>query len=152
EDGTIEKDVLTAGELVMETGSDFEQTRDTAAQEHPPLRRLRDPAEDLQQGALAGAVAADDTEHFAPLDLETHIVERPEYLYLVPLYDLSPAQHVEGLTPKILHSARNDLAKRHIPTAPSGHMSEEIAFGQIFDGNDGVGHGMMINSGSSERA
>ena len=38
--------------------------------------------EDLQQRALAGAVAADDADHLAALDLEADVLERPERLRL----------------------------------------------------------------------
>ena len=40
--------------------------------------RLRDPAEDLEQRALAGAVAPDDADHLAGLDVERHVAEGPE--------------------------------------------------------------------------
>ena len=40
--------------------------------------RLGDPREHLQQRPLAGAVAADDADHFARGHLERHVVQRPQ--------------------------------------------------------------------------
>ena len=95
----------------MKTGADLEQARDAAAQHDAALRRLGDAAEDLEQRALAGTVAADDADDLAPLDLEAHILERPEFLDLVALNDLAPAQHVGGLARKILYAMRDDVAQ-----------------------------------------
>ena len=72
----------------MKAGTDLEQARDASAQRHAPFRRLGDAAQDLEKRALAGAVAADDAEDFAPLDLEAHILQRPEFLDFVALDDL----------------------------------------------------------------
>ena len=44
----------------------------------PAGRRLGDAGEDLQQRALPRAVAADDADHLATLDLEGDILQRPE--------------------------------------------------------------------------
>ena len=44
----------------------------------PSGRRLGDARQDLEQRALAGAVAADDADDLALLDLERHVLQRPE--------------------------------------------------------------------------
>ena len=68
EDRAVQEDVLAAGQLGVEAGADLEQRPDAAAQ-HRPARSVGggDPREDLQQRALAGAVAADDADHLALL-------------------------------------------------------------------------------------
>ena len=43
-----------------------------------PRGRLGDAAQDLEQRALAGAVAADDADDLALLHLEAHILQRPD--------------------------------------------------------------------------
>src|SRR3982074_904517 len=53
-------------------------SRSEATRPRVRARRLRAAGEDLEQRRLAGAVAADDADHFAPPDLERHVVERPE--------------------------------------------------------------------------
>ena len=67
EDRAVEIDVLAAGQFGMKAGADFQQARDAAAQGDAPGGRLGDAAEDLEQRALAGAVAADDAEDLALL-------------------------------------------------------------------------------------
>ena len=65
EDRAVEVDVLAAGELGVKAGADLEQRADTARETARPSvgSVIRD--EDLQQRALAGAVAADDADHLA---------------------------------------------------------------------------------------
>ena len=65
QDRAVEVDVLAAGQLRVEAGADLQQRRDPPAQHGPPVGRLGDPAEDLQQRALARAVAADQPDHLA---------------------------------------------------------------------------------------
>ncbi len=62
EDGAVEIDIFTAGQLGMKSGAHFEQTRHASVQGDPALRGLGDTAEYFQQGALAGPVAADDAD------------------------------------------------------------------------------------------
>src|SRR5438094_7302021 len=78
EDRAIEIDVLAAGQLGVEAGADFEQTADAAGDLDLALGRLGDTREDLEQRALAGAVAADDTDHFAAVHVEAHVLQGPE--------------------------------------------------------------------------
>ena len=63
EDGAVEVDVLAAGQLGVKAGADFEQARRRGrGSSTRPSRRLGDARQDLQQRALAGAVAADDAD------------------------------------------------------------------------------------------
>jgi hypothetical protein len=78
EDRAAQEDVLAAGELAVEPGADLEQRADAPAHLGEPLRGPRDAREDLQQRALARAVAADHAEHFARRDLERHVAQGPE--------------------------------------------------------------------------
>ena len=82
EDRAVQVDVLAPGELRMEAGADLEQAPDAPADLDAPARRRGDAREHLQQRRLAGAVAADDPEHLALLDLERHVAERPDLLRL----------------------------------------------------------------------
>src|SRR6266545_1750625 len=47
-----------------------------AVDEEPPRIRLLEPAEDLHQRRLAGAVVADEAEHFALSQVNRHVAER----------------------------------------------------------------------------
>ena len=61
----------------MKAGPDLEQAGDAAAQHDAALGRLGDAAQDLEQRALAGAIAADDADDLALLDLEADVLAAP---------------------------------------------------------------------------
>src|SRR5262249_1484963 len=104
--------------------------------------RLRDAAQDLEKRALSGAIAANDTNNLSLLDLEAHILERPELLYLVALNDLAPAEHVERLPRKVAGLAPYDVAQRRLVPPPfASSVAEQVALRQIFNGYDGIRHG-----------
>ena len=62
----------------MKARADFEQAADAATQINLAFGRRDDSAEHLQQRGLAGAVAADDADHFARADVEGDILEGPK--------------------------------------------------------------------------
>src|SRR6476660_671928 len=64
-DGDVEEDVLAAAQIGVKTGADFQERSDAAVDVRPPAGRLRDAGENLQQGALPGAVPADQPDHFS---------------------------------------------------------------------------------------
>ena len=99
-----------------------------------PAGRLGDAAQDLEQRALAGAVAADDAEHLALLDLEADILQRPELLDLVALDDLPAAHDVDGLARDIARLAAKHVAQRRVVVALAalGPMAEEVASSRDF--------------------
>ena len=78
EDGAIQVDVLPPGQLGMEAGADFQQRPDPPVDLGFAAGRLGDPGEDLQQRALAGAVAADDAENLALAHFKTDVPQRPD--------------------------------------------------------------------------
>ena len=77
-----------------------------------------DAAQDLQQRAFAGTVTANDAENFALLDLEAHILERPEFLDLIPLHHLAPTNDIGRLARKVADFASDDVAQRRVLVAP----------------------------------
>lgn len=62
----------------MEAGAEFEQAADAAFDFDLTGRGGGDAREDLEQGALAVAVAPDDSEDLALADLEADIAQRPK--------------------------------------------------------------------------
>jgi hypothetical protein len=78
ENRAVHVDVFAAGELGVKAGADLEQRADPAPELNPPFGRGDDAGEDLEQGALAGAVPAHDARHLAHADLEGHVAQRPE--------------------------------------------------------------------------
>src|SRR6266404_4340187 len=80
EDAAVEVDVFAAGEFGVEAGADLQKAADAAVDFDPAVSGLGDAAEDFQQRALAGAVSADDADHFAGLHFEGDIFQGPEIL------------------------------------------------------------------------
>src|SRR4029077_11408583 len=76
---SVEDDVLACGQLDVE--ADPELDEGSEAPGHPDRPRIGsvDTRQQLQQRALAGAVAADDAEELAPLDLEGDSVECAQF-------------------------------------------------------------------------
>src|SRR5205807_1969610 len=77
-DGAVEVDVLPASELGMEAGANFQQRADAAVDNGTSRAGLGDAREHFEQGALAGAVAANDAHGLAVLDLERDVLEGPD--------------------------------------------------------------------------
>ena len=78
EDLAVEEDVFAAGEFGVEAGAEFEQGGDASAGDDAAAGGLEDAADDLQQGAFAAAVGADEAEGLALFDGEADVAERPE--------------------------------------------------------------------------
>lgn len=76
----VKKDVFMAGPFGMKAGSNLKQTGNPAPHDLATGRWLGNAAEYLEQRALAGAVAPDCSQHFAALDFEGNILERPELI------------------------------------------------------------------------
>ena len=100
EDGAVEIDVLASGELGMKASADLEQAGDAALDGDAPLARLGDARQDLQERRLAGAIAPDDAEHLAALDLEAHVLQRPEFLGRLAAHDGAAARRVDRPFPQ----------------------------------------------------
>ena len=77
-DAAIHIDILTGGHLGMEASTDLKEGSNTASIGDMAGRRGSDVAEELQQGALAGSVLADDTDDVTLLDLERDILQSPD--------------------------------------------------------------------------
>src|SRR5690606_13928778 len=88
ESHAAEIDVLPAAQLGMEPRADLEQGSDAAAQLEGPLARVSDTRQELEEGALPRAVAADHAHDLAWGYLHTDIAERPK----IPGRRLLPAE------------------------------------------------------------
>jgi len=77
---TVQVDVLPPGQFGVETSAHLQQRAHPAIDLGPPLRRLGDAGEDLEQRSLPRPVAADDAHDLAALHLEGHILQGPDGL------------------------------------------------------------------------
>src|ERR1019366_9778471 len=62
EDGTVEENILTAGEFGMEAGANLQQRRHAAAQHGPAARWLGDARQNFEERRLASAIPADHAD------------------------------------------------------------------------------------------
>lgn len=76
----MQEDVFAASEFGVESGAQFQQGGDAAVNLQAAGGGFADAADELQQGAFAGAVAADDADGFAALDVKANVVQRVEFL------------------------------------------------------------------------
>src|SRR5215211_8108943 len=124
--GAVEIDVLATGQLGMEAGSHLEQGCDTAASAGEAGGRFGDPGQDLQQGALARPIPADDPERLPLGHLKAHIAERPDLLS--GSLALTAPQSADGPGHRFPHGAAG-LA-----------LPEPVALAQVFDLDRVAGH------------
>ena len=78
QDGAVEIDVLAAGQFGVKAGAHLQQRTDAPLDLHLPLGGCGDAREDLEQRALARAVAPDDAHDLAALHLEVDVAQRPD--------------------------------------------------------------------------
>ena len=69
--------VLPAGEIGVEAHAEFEQGGDAAGDVHAAGGGLGGAGDHLEQGALAGAVDADDADRLAGVDGEVDVLQHP---------------------------------------------------------------------------
>ena len=82
EDRAVEKNILAAGEVRMETGAHFDESRHDAMADYAPFGRIHYPRQHLEDGALPGAVHPYDPEGLSFGNLERDVFQRPELVFL----------------------------------------------------------------------
>src|SRR5262249_44848556 len=75
EEGGVEAQVFDAGEVGMETGAELEQGGDAAADPDFAFFGFGQAGHQAEQGAFTGAVAADDGQAVAVLEVEGDVAE-----------------------------------------------------------------------------
>src|SRR5207302_11285946 len=92
-------------------GAELEDRRQRAADARLPGGRLEHPRDDLEQRALAGAVAADDPHRLAAPDGEIDLAQRPELLV-----GERALHEVDGVLLERRHALLGEpVAERHAP-------------------------------------
>ena len=78
ENRAVEIDILTAPQIHIKAGAEFQHRHDIAAAFYRALRGLHDAGDDLQECALARAVAPDEADRLALLHLKRDVLQRGE--------------------------------------------------------------------------
>ena len=134
ENRAIDEDVLAAGQFRVKTGPDLQQTAHAANDLGAPLGRMDDPREDLQQRALAGAIAANDSHHLARVYFERDVAESPE----VAQRDGPVTARSRSQGPRMIFLARFSIASERRPYM--AHASQAELFREAFDADGNVSH------------
>src|SRR5262249_37720429 len=90
-DRAVEVHVIPPGELGMKAGADLEQRANAAPQFDLAGGRRGDARQELEEGTLSGAVAADDADNLARIDVEADVAQCP-HGRLLPLLSMERAQ------------------------------------------------------------
>ena len=77
-DGAVHVDVLTAGQLRMETGTDFQERGNAATGTDGSGGRGGDTRQKFQQGGLPGTVFSDNAYYIALMHIEGDVFQRPD--------------------------------------------------------------------------
>lgn len=136
QDGAVHVDVLAAGQFGVEAGADLQQGAHPAFEAHFARSRFGDMRQDLKQGAFAGAVVADNAQYLALFDLEVDVFERPEYTLVFAL-ELAQAAQLPEVAHGGLHH-RHHLGGEGVVALLL--QADAVAFGEVLDFDDGVGH------------
>ena len=81
----VEEDIFVAAELGMEADAELDEGGDAASGDDLALAGLQDAGDDLQQGALAGAVVPQQTQSLALLDAQVDVIQGEEMLAALAL-------------------------------------------------------------------
>ena len=139
EDGAVEIDVLAPGELGMEAGADLQQAADAALDLDLAAGGGGDARQDFEQGALAGAVAADDAKDLALADLEADVAQGPQLaadaVAVVGLADLE-----QGVGPA---AGLGPPAVEVLAQGAAADEAEAVVLAEVFDLDDD-GHGFGV--------
>ena len=100
---------------------------------------LQDARGDLEQGALAGALAADDAEDLALLDLKADIAQGPELAAFAVAVVFLP-----DLEQRVGPPARLGLpAVQVFAQGAAADEAEAVVFAEVFDLDDGAHEGQV---------
>src|SRR3990172_13377853 len=99
---SVEVNILADCQLGVKTGSHFQKGTNPAVKIHPAGGWAGYTRQDLEQGALAGAIASDDADRFTTFDFEGDIIQRPEGLLFPKPLTFQPAQRHTGSVGKRL--------------------------------------------------
>src|SRR5262249_26022182 len=120
ENRAIQVDVLPACKVIMKSRPDLQERCNEAANTRLSPSGFGDPAQNFQERALAGPIAANDADGFAGLNGKRHIFKRSEFGAPAAFLGLFFSITREELLHLFSHGLCIELPQR-------------VAFGEIFD-------------------
>ena len=159
ENGTVQEDILSAGQLGVEAGADLEQARQTSF-DLTVRTSGRDARQDLEHRALARTIATDNAEHLALGELERDVLDRPDLLVVRPVVAMNdpapaaPASREASRTRRgTPRSDRASKGPRRRPRSSSDRV-RELGLGRAKcpgDRREHDGHRRDADDGLAER-
>ncbi len=134
----IEIDVLPAGQLGMKAGADLQQGAHSPGDVRFARAGLGHPCQNFEQGALPGAVLADDPQHPSLAHVEGHITQGPDHVLAIVL----------GATAKAAKAAGECITQRPIAGRPA---ADAVLLTQISNADRVVAHTMSAKVRSMRR-
>ena len=107
----------------------------------PAAGRLGDAGEDLEQRALAGAVAADDADDLAALDLEGDVAQGPDGVLAVGRLGGGKVGTWEGWQAETLEGGCEGVAQGVVALL---RAADAVELAQVFDADGDVTHGLFL--------
>ena len=108
-----------------------------------PLGRFRDPAEDLEQGRFAGAVAADEPDDLAPLDFERDVAQGPERRGLRPrVLRAHPDEPFRGVVSIRQYVSKSECVVSDAPVVDPTRGIEAVMLADVLGNDDWTIHGV----------
>jgi hypothetical protein len=126
EDGAGEKGVFAAGQFGVEASADLEEAADAAVDLGVAGGGTGDTGKDFEERGFAGAVAADETEDFAFVNVKRNVFEGPEGFLL------GAAESVQRITDELFEG---------VTEAGVGLEAAAVVFAERGDVDDGGGEG-----------
>ena len=139
EDGPVEVDVFAAGKVGVKAGAYFEQAGYPAPHGNAAGSGFGDAAQQFEQGAFAGAVAANDAEHFAGLYTKVDVFQCP---YILTVTFLAAVVAVANGEERIFFTPDAVPPAFHIVFDGAGaYLPEAVLLAEVFYLYDGSGQG-----------
>ncbi len=129
QNGTIQEDVLSAGQFGVKTGANFKQRANSTAQFAVAFGGVSHARKNFEQSALPGAVSADDTQSLTLLDVKTDIAQCPDFFFLAFVVAFT-----ENIA-QVLHLAHDQVAQGILPFLECADL---IALANAPDDNRGI--------------
>src|SRR5215213_441401 len=117
----------------MKAGADFKQTPDSTAETHASRGWLSDTRDDFQQCGFARAIAADQSDNLALLDIEADALKGP---------NRSAVSFAVG--PRVLERALQQTSERVAEVSGRLVRTDLVLLAQVFRSDDG-GHSDLDN-------
>lgn len=143
ENAAIHVDILATGEFGMEACADFEEGGDAAFSVYLAGSGGGDAGEELEQGAFAGAVLANDAENIAFLDFEVDVLKGVD---VVGRAFGGPVVGLANLEVGVFFvaDACYPPAAQVVADCAGSDSAEAVELADVFETDYGLGHGYKL--------